>query len=463
MTDSVTEAKARVRATISHWREARAAVNYPGSIPARLDELVTVTDRITTTICQDVVTEVEAVIVELTALRFPVELDDALGALERATLTLDGALGRLSRAASRAGFANAEDDLHLPPGMRIPAGEIADQLEAFVDAVEGIRPVLEKIAAAQTADPNSSVKQNALVQNLMNKASVKIEIIGVKTGKISLVDVSGVAGLARQLTTLLQSFVAIAVEGADYLSNWLSRAAQDLLQPAIAPVAEGTTRLVRRAAAWIRKRSKGEASVDSELPRSEKPKAQVSPAFDLLEVERMIERGEVPPANVVPFVTVFSGWGLDRAAMAALGRMTGLRKLELAETKVGDLASLANLTALQHLSLFATGSKDLSPISNLAALQFLTILDEQVTDLSLLSGLTALVTLNIDGASVSDLSPLSSLTALKSLSLDGARVSDLSPLSSLTALKSLSLDRAPVSDLSPLSGSYAGIWVTTFD
>jgi hypothetical protein len=166
MTNSVTEAKARVKAAIAHWQEARGAVNDPGSIPTRLDELVTVADRTTATISQDVVTEVEAIIVELTALRFPVDLDDALSALERATLTLDGALGRLSRAASRAGFADAEDDLHLPPGMRVPTKEIADQLEAFVGAIEGIRPILEKIGTAQTADANSSVKQNALVDRV---------------------------------------------------------------------------------------------------------------------------------------------------------------------------------------------------------------------------------------------------------------------------------------------------------
>ena len=175
-------------------------------------------DRALAKICQDVVTEVEALVVELADLRFPVDPDDALGALEHATLALDGALGRLSRAASRAGFADARDDLQLPPGLRVPAVDLADRLDAFVAAVEHIRPVLDEIARQQAQDQGGNARQAALVQNLIDRATVKLDILAAKTAQAGLLDVSGVSGLARQLTSLLQSFVATVIEGAAHLS-----------------------------------------------------------------------------------------------------------------------------------------------------------------------------------------------------------------------------------------------------
>ena len=448
MTDAVTEARARAQAALDRWREARRNVNDPASIPDRLDEIVTVAERTIAVISQDIVTEVEAIVVELAALRFPVDPDDALSALETATLSLDGALGRVARAASRVGFAGAEDDLALPPGVRVPVQEIADRLEAFVAAIEDIKPVLEKIGTAQAADPGSNAKQDAMVQNFIDKASVKIEIIGVKTGKVSLIDVSGIAGLARQLTNLLKSFVAMIDEAAGRVSRWLAREAPAWIDMAIAPVAEGTSHLVGRAAAWIRRSEKIAASAHENITKSDVPAALV---FDLLEVERMISRGEVPPADVVPFVTSFVAYGFDAKATMVLGHMTGLRKLAL-DTSVGDLSPLANLTALQSLNLSGSQVSDLSPLAGLTALQFLSIAYTRVADLSPLAGLTVLQSLAVRGSPVNDLSPLAGLTALQSLNLSGAQVSDLAPLANLTAFRSLDLSKTQVSDLSPLNG-----------
>src|SRR5262249_44106005 len=135
MTNPVVGAKARAQAALAQWREARRKVNNPASVPDRLDAIIAVAERTIAVIGQDIVTEVEAIVVELSDLKFDVELDESLGALESATLSLDGALGRLSRAASRAGFAEADEDLGLPPGVRVPAREIAEQLQAFVAAV----------------------------------------------------------------------------------------------------------------------------------------------------------------------------------------------------------------------------------------------------------------------------------------------------------------------------------------
>ena len=256
MTGAVTEARARAQAAIAHWREARASVNDLNSVPPRLDDLVAVTDRAIAKIGQDIVTEVEALVVELAALRFPVDLDERTGRLESATLALDGALGRLARAASRAGFAEAEHDLQVPPGLRVPVADIAECLNAFVAAVDGIRPVLEDIERRQAVNNDrKDVKQAALVAKLIEKATAKIAIIEVKTSRISLLDVSGVAGLAWQLTQLLRSFVATAKAAATHLSSWLRHTARDRVEPAIAPVDIGNSQLVKRAKVGIRKRA----------------------------------------------------------------------------------------------------------------------------------------------------------------------------------------------------------------
>lgn len=254
MTDAVMEAKARALATLARWHEARRTVNDPTFVPVRLDHIVATAERTITVLSQVVVTDVQALIVELENLRFPVDQDDALGALEHATLALNGSLGRLVRAASRAGFAPAEDDLNLPPGVRVPLKEIADQLEAFVTAVESVRPVIEKIEKAQDADQRANVKQDALVRDLVHKVQNKIDIIEAKTGNIGSIDVSGLAAVARELTTLLTSFVRTVDEAAGRISLWLSEEAGRWIRPAIDPVVRGISRLVGRAAAWIRTR-----------------------------------------------------------------------------------------------------------------------------------------------------------------------------------------------------------------
>src|SRR2546430_12346095 len=58
----------------------------------------------------------------------------------------------------------------------------------------------------RSTDVNSHAKQNELVQHLIARAALKIDIIGVKAGKCGPVDISGIANLGQQLTTLLTSF-----------------------------------------------------------------------------------------------------------------------------------------------------------------------------------------------------------------------------------------------------------------
>ena len=380
-------------------------------------------------------------------MRFPVEPDEALSALEAATLSLDGALGRLSRSASRAGFAGVEEDLGLPPGVRVPAKDIAVQLEAFSAAVEVIRPVLDQIAEAQMGQPGADVRQAALVRDVVEKATTKLAIISLKTDGTTLIDVSGLAALARQLGRMLESFIVTVAEGASRLSSWLSQEAPNWIKPLLRPLQSKAGQLAGTAAKWITQRSSGDGTT---LETWVNQTAIAEPDFDLLEVERMIHRGDVPPANVIPFVTALDLRGVDQVALLTLSHLKALRKLKVARSNVSDFAPLARLAALQSLRLDHTEIDDLSPLASLTSLQSLRILGARAIDLAPLAALRALQSLEIASFQISDLSPLAGLTALQTLTLVGPLFSDLAPLAGLPALRDLELRGTKVQSLAPL-------------
>jgi hypothetical protein len=253
MTDTVQKARAKAKEAIGDWQLTRRGINDPGSIPDRLDQIVSIADRALVRINQDIITETDAIRIELSALRFRDDSKDEPSALEHATLVLVRALGQVSHAASLAGFAEAEH-LDLPRGVPVPIEAISHQLSAFVEAIESIKPVLEEIERKQSEDRETSAKQSALVGHLICSASIKIDIIGIKTNAIESLDVPGILSLALQLTRLLQSFLATVVQAVSRLSHWLDLAARNGLGPKIAPIVVETSDLARCAAASIGKR-----------------------------------------------------------------------------------------------------------------------------------------------------------------------------------------------------------------
>ena len=143
--------------------------------------------------------------------------------------------------------------------------------------------------------------------------------------------------------------------------------------------------------------------------------------------------------------------GAPVSDLAPLTNLTALESLDLGGTQVSDLAPLANLTELESLDLGETLVSDLVPLANLTALESLMLSWMPVSSLVPLANLTALRELDLWGTPVSDLAPLANLTELESLDLGGTQVSDLVPLANLTALRELDLWGTPVSDLAPLA------------
>jgi len=64
-----------------------------------------------------------------------------------------------------------------------------------------------------------------------------------------------------------------------------------------------------------------------------------------------------------------------------IGALDALRRLNLDNTQVSDLAPLRGLTGLQGLSLFSTQVNDLAPVQGLTGLQRLSLDGTQVLDL----------------------------------------------------------------------------------
>ena len=115
-----------------------------------------------------------------------------------------------------------------------------------------------------------------------------------------------------------------------------------------------------------------------------------------------------------------------------------VQSLNLAGTRISNLAPLANFNMLQFLYLNRTKVSDLIPLIGLGALRSLDVGETPVSDLAPLANLTSLRALYVGQTSVSDLTPLANLTSLETLYVGQTSVSDLAPLANLTSLETLS-------------------------
>jgi Leucine-rich repeat (LRR) protein len=183
-----------------------------------------------------------------------------------------------------------------------------------------------------------------------------------------------------------------------------------------------------------------------------KGREPLDPTVDFLSAEHMIARGEVPPSEIIPYLTSFNQSHLEQRAISALGQMTELRILRLnGSSGITDVAPLAKLSALQLLDLENTQIAEIEPLAKLSALQTINLSGTKVRDLNPLEKLFALQSIDLSRTQISDLEPLVNLTTLKALYLNNTRVSDLKPLAKLSTLKTLYLNNTQISDLKPLA------------
>lgn len=138
-----------------------------------------------------------------------------------------------------------------------------------------------------------------------------------------------------------------------------------------------------------------------------------------------------------------------------LANLTGLRELQIFDSRPRDLSFLSGMERLEHLYLEVTGGGPVSlkPLAGCQSLKWLRLGNRgAITYLEGLEGLVGLEELSLAWTAVTDLSPLAGCTSLKTLDISRTGVTDLSPLRACRDLERLDLGDTQVTDLSPLAG-----------
>lgn len=128
---------------------------------------------------------------------------------------------------------------------------------------------------------------------------------------------------------------------------------------------------------------------------------------------------------------------LASSDMAAIGAMTQLKSLTLANCSISTIESLSDLTELTYLDLRSNTLRDLTVISGFTNLEYLNLSHNAVTDLTLLGGLDKLIELQLDFNSIESTAPLAQCQALASLNINHNKLTALEGLDQLPNLRSL--------------------------
>ena len=155
-----------------------------------------------------------------------------------------------------------------------------------------------------------------------------------------------------------------------------------------------------------------------------------------------------------------AGRGLGDAAAGLARDLPGLRRLDLSDNGIADLAPLAGLARLESLDLSGNAVSDAWPLAELAGLRRLDLSGNRVADLAPLAALPRLEVLVVDANLVADAGALVHLARLENLGLADNAVADLEALADLASLRRLDLGGNPAADASPV-GDLGGtlVWL----
>ncbi len=128
---------------------------------------------------------------------------------------------------------------------------------------------------------------------------------------------------------------------------------------------------------------------------------------------------------------------LSQDQLLAIGNLTGLKKLDLSNCGLTDIACLSSLNNLEIFNLAGNHLSDLSPLSGMSGLLELDISGNSVSSLSALTGLSSLTSFNGCGCRFGNLGAFAANTDLVYLNVEGCGVSDLSPLENNLKLNEL--------------------------
>lgn len=173
--------------------------------------------------------------------------------------------------------------------------------------------------------------------------------------------------------------------------------------------------------------------------------------LDTADLLSRIKNVALPDANLAAIIREQANLPSD--AQITTQTMLRLTSLELTDTNrpITDLTGLDQALNLETLLIQNQQIiTDFSPLSALTGLKTLEISNSRFSDLSILSALTNLENLNLADNAIQNISDLSGLTNLSTLNLSNNQISDVSPLASLTNLEKLWVTGNPISDTSQL-------------
>ena len=142
----------------------------------------------------------------------------------------------------------------------------------------------------------------------------------------------------------------------------------------------------------------------------------------------------------------------DLADLTPIGRLRGLRHLNISGAQVRSLRPLAELR-LEGLSVdYCNALRSLDGLERSAGLTYVDASYSKVEDISALAGARKLESLNLRGAPVADLSPILGAVDLQRLYVEKTKVTSLAGLERMRKLEILWAWDIRVTDLTMLEG-----------
>lgn len=163
--------------------------------------------------------------------------------------------------------------------------------------------------------------------------------------------------------------------------------------------------------------------------------------------------GELVNIKGLSYLTELSvvGGTLNEEEMAAIGQLSGLKRLTLSNCGISSIASLAHMNQLEYLDLSNNTIRNLSTIADMQELQELYLNNNVVTDLSYLANLTKLKVLDVSYNSLKTIESIHAITALTYLNFSHNEISDVQTLMSLQALIELDASFNALEDVSAIN------------
>lgn len=135
-----------------------------------------------------------------------------------------------------------------------------------------------------------------------------------------------------------------------------------------------------------------------------------------------------------------------------LGRLTRLKKLSIAKTRLTDLTPIRNLTELVEIDLSSTPVSDLSALKYSDKLTRLIVANTPVNDITVVEKMLHLQYLDISNTQVSYAGSAAALVELSFLNLSGTKITDFTTLESIAQITELNVSRTLIRELNSLKG-----------